>query len=482
MKANKFLSATAAVVLGGTLLAPAAVLGWQAVNPKEAKIQTTVKAQAPQKTAEPQKAASKQTLPENMLAREGIPAPSPDPVPAKSVVKETIVKHPAPARVRTGERVKVYHAPATSIFGFELEPEKIIATFDSGEKHIYKYRQVRHGTSRCAELYSFERRSADPTLAPFYTGPLEHAPIKEFLGHRHGKKVVMHKPTLHFEAPHVVRHVHVSETPVAEKTVVNNYYINKTEYPVIYPREEQKPIVVQQEAQPVIIVKQQQPRVIVQQAEPQEPIIIRQQAPEPVVYQEPVVHYTKPVRPHYHHHHHCKPLSCLSLSEKADYLLNGRRPSCHHHHHHHHWRHRPTHYTLQPRMFSVQTSYSDPVYTVSPRVTYIQPTQYVQPQVTYVDNVRYVQPKIRYVRPTVRYVHPHVTYVNHRYVAPVRPHISYRYTVRPEHPREVAVYNGRFGHSVHYRYNKPRRYPRVVERHHRDAHWQQQHTWHMHTR
>jgi|GEM_PF-4323183 len=430
MNTRKALSASAAFILGAAVAAPTAIWTWENVKPKEVKVQSSVPTPTPKEEKESSNPVSavSQTPSEQTATPRAQETPTPqvqtsatNPQPQTPETALEIV----PERPVVRERVHVYHRPATTIFGYELDPERIIATFESGEKHIYTYRQVQHDNSRCAELATFERRSANPTLAPFYKGPLEHAPIKAFTGHRHGQK--FHMPEgIQFTAPEHGFH-HPEPTPA--------------------------PVVVEQPA-PTVVVQQPKPVVIQQPA----PTVVVQQ-PKPVVIQQPAPVYVAPTRPN-------------------SYIVTPTHTHCtsrHHGHHHHSCR---TGYTLRPSSYVVpmgQTTpyFSNLTYRV-PTTTYVRPqVHYVQPSITYVrPRVHYVQPSVTYVRPRVHYVQPSVTYVRprvryvqptYRYVQPTRVHYSYRYVER-HHPTTVRVvrhdyrphrvirHHGYHGHDRHVRH------------------------------
>ena len=419
MNARKVLSASAAFVLGAAVAAPTAIWTWENTKPSEVKVQSSVPTPAPKEEKETAVPAPtvQQSTPEQTTSGSEIPTPT--------VTQETALEV-VPERPKVQERVHVYHRPATTIFGYELDPERIIATFESGEKHIYTYRQVQHDNSRCAELATFERRSANPTLAPFYKGPLEHAPIKAFTGHRHGQK--FHIPEgVQFTAPeHGFHHPEPAPAPVVV--------------------EQPKPVVVQAPT-PTVIVEQQKPVVIQQPA----PTVVVQQ-PKPVIVQQPTPVYVAPVRPN-------------------SYVVTPTHTHCTSHHHGHHHHTCRTSYTLRPSSYVVPMGTTTPYFSNLtyrvPTTTYVQPrVHYVRPQVTYVQpSVTYVRPRVRYVQPSITYVRPKVRYVQptYHYVRPHRVHYSYRYVER-HHPTTVRVvrhdyrphrvirHHGHDRHVRHYNY------------------------------
>ena len=407
MNARKVLSASAAFVLGAAVAAPTAIWTWENVKPSEVKVQSSVPATSQKPTNEsvaPTPTVPQPTSEQTAPAQETL-VPAVQPTVAQESALEVV-----PERPKVRERVHVYHRPATTIFGYEIEPERIIATFESGEKHIYTYRQVRHDNSRCAELATFERRAANPTLAPFYKGPLEHAPIKAFTGHRHGQK--FHMPEgQHFPVPHHGFH-HPEPTPVVV--------------------EQPKPVIVQQPA-PTVVVEQPKPVIIQQPA----PMVVVQQ-PKPVVVQQPAPVYVAPVRPN-------------------SYVVTPTHTHCTSHHHGHHHHSCRTGYTLRPSSYVVpmgQTTpyFSNLTYRV-PTTTYVQPrVHYVRPQVTYVQpSVTYVRPRVRYVQPTYHYVRPHRVHYSYRYVE--RHHPTTVRVVRHDYrPHRVIRHHGHDRHVRHYSY------------------------------
>lgn len=287
MKERKALSISAAFILGATVAAPTAIWTWENLNPKEVKIQSSVPTPSPEKTEETKQASSQTEQP--IQEEEQANVPNQKTQEDLTTTSQKTEFEAVPERPKTKERVHVFHKPAKTLFGYELEPEKIIATFDSGEKHIYTYKQVKHGNSRCAELASFERRSANPA----YPGQSEHAPIKTFMGHRHNQK-------FNVDDGQYLLSVYDHEIQHPEKNCTPSPVVIQQETPRVIIQK-QKPVIIQQET-PTVIVQKQRPVILQQEAPPvivqkQQPVVIQQEVPTVVIQKRAPVIIQRVVRP-----------------------------------------------------------------------------------------------------------------------------------------------------------------------------------------